>query len=399
VNPRILMIVLSLCANNVSAGDQKQSKLSAFSNFSLVKAFSLAPHAPEKKSFDPLAVTLPDIWNIIEEYQAHNPHLFNKKSVHFFNGGWIYDTSWHPDGVRFAAARRSGGIKIWNRKTKQRITLADTHKSHTAIAYSNKGRLASISDNGDIKIWAPDIDKNKRPSAAWSTHRHDSLLFFDQNDTYLFSANMMWAGPLEQIKIWDIETQKQVVASERGYMTSQLAWLNNTTLIACQCYDEKKIRLYDIRNMQVIRSFYARFNKESKKQVAVLDDRTLLYNNSDSLRFLDLRKNESLPILEQKDKKEILSINVINEEQVVIMESVNNNKRFRQQNSLEAYDLQTGELINVIAQKNISHFSSDFEPIENLCPMLSPCGKAILASHAFDIYLWEQPSLLNALSS
>jgi WD40 repeat protein len=350
----------------LSASDQRQL-LSSSAALPLLEAFS---SNPVKKP--------------VASEQKKKSYLFNKTAT-FQAHSLITDTTWHPDGIRFAIADASREITIWNgKKNKKVVALKSDSQS---IVYSPNGTMLASAEVGNdascrVKIWHSDSIE-----PASSLHLSNSnwcRAIFDPTSKYLVYARHCpeVAKPFEKLCLFDIESQKNSVSSTDNMVAYDMTWLNATTLVIGEASEpETAIRLYDTRTMQQISSFKADIRR-LKNQVACLDENTLICNNTKYLVKRDLRNNKMITV-PLKNVDQLLSFDLSNDRKTALIEHIYIPFIGSGASCLKTFDISTGTCITDIAQKDWK-----FTPYGAI---FSPCNKAIIGQPAnMTVGLWEE---------
>jgi WD40 repeat protein len=366
----IPILFLSLCANNVSAGDQKQSKPSALSNFSLLKAFSLIPSSPSQ------AVS-----------PKQDPTFFTLESA-------IRDVVWHPDGTHFATGTADRKIRVWHRSTKENVTTFKTTSPPESIVYSADGTMLAFTRNGFIELWNT---QNQQGQAKPIGETRQNIAIFDPTSTkliYTIPPQCESGQFVLKLRVQDIKTSQRILSKSLGILHNasldniimhDMTWLDPTTLVVAENhYPKKFIRLYDIRTMQQTHSCNAD-TQPRRNQVACLnsDTKTLMYNNTKHLAIYDLRNDKVIRTISPKKNRALRAFNLSADKNVTVIENENFPLFGDMSIVLETVDSRTGKHIANIAERAWCH--------ESYNPIFSSCGTAILAKTGkSEVHVWEQ---------
>jgi YD repeat-containing protein len=413
-----ITLVLCLLSTALFSSDKKQSILSSLA-ISLSKALSLAPYAPSIQSCDPHTVAPKDLWPLIEEYSATNPYLFNDNPTYSCQECGAITSIWHPNNNQWATACADASIKVWDRKTKKvTATLQDSDEPYatTSMDYSPEGKLlAATHTNGRTTLWTPE---NSKKLCRLYTHA-DKAIFNKEGTQLVVAPNK---DRPEIMALWDIESPHAGIAphsyttatvtnryDKQAFVTSQLTLLNATTVIACHINRSTAstyIRLYDTRSLE---RKAPTVTAQAGAKVACLDEKTIMYNDNNSLYLIDLRipiAHHWIRAIELKNNRTIISFDCSKDRQTVLVESHKGAGK-KLKHYIEAYDIQTGTCIRLFAKalpllnaktpQDYDRVLDEKSRVIPSRPTFSPDSLAFVSTHRA-INLWEQQALHEALS-
>lgn len=178
-------------------------------------------------------------------------HADLSHSLLYGNGGRIPCLAFHPNGQVLFAGSHTGILHLYNAHTLELLDkISDLGQHVAALSISTDGRMLVSADSNDmLHIWdiLDPADENYIPSRAILQPRFTLTNANSVRSIVLCAENRVIAAAcLDQIRLWDLHTQQQLVALSRPVGIIDCLAYSSTYGILASSDSENRILLWQI---------------------------------------------------------------------------------------------------------------------------------------------------------
>jgi len=137
------------------------------------------------------------------------------------HGGLVRSVAWSPEGRRLASVSDDGAVRVWDPDlASQQPTIGPGHRGRVeSVAWSPGGRLlASGGLDGTVRIWDP-AALTQQPKVLTGHDDPVNAVAWSPDGRHLGSG-----GDDRTVRLWDVESAAPLCALGTGSMVCSLAW-------------------------------------------------------------------------------------------------------------------------------------------------------------------------------
>lgn len=209
---------------------------------------------------------------------------------------------WSPNGKYIASGGQDGNVIVWEVSSKKKIFKEFFGKNVCAIEFSDDSKEVFVGlEDGEIKIYRVEFDeafipfggveKPNRYVGALRGHEGKVEFIKRLGGKKVVSVSSVWTGEKSSIKIWDLESKKQVKAfselQERVYSIAVSPDGNDIAMVG----SAKTVRIWNLESgKQVLTIKGVTDNQYAQCSLAyTADGKTLVLGEINSMKFFDVK--------------------------------------------------------------------------------------------------------------
>lgn len=210
--------------------------------------------------------------------------------------------AWSPNGRYIASGGQDRNLIVWEVSSKKKVFKEFFGKNVCAIEFSDDSKEVFVGlEDGEIKIYRVEFDeafipfggveKPNRYVGALRGHEGKVEFIKRLGGKKVVSVSSVWTGEKSSIKIWDLESKKQVKAfSELQERVYSIAVSLDSNYIAT-VGSAKTVRIWDLESgKQVLTIKGVTDNQYEQCSLAyTADGKTLVLGEINAMKFFDVK--------------------------------------------------------------------------------------------------------------
>jgi WD40 repeat protein len=192
-------------------------------------------------------------------------NVATKQRITFFYGHLSSSLAFSPDGRKIASGSENGNIRIWNFASRMNgevlhvdyeeiVAFLGHMAAVNSVVFSPDGsQLASCSDDGTIIIW--DIATNRQIVVFRGHRSHVNTIAYSPDGSQIVSGSHD-----RTVRLWNIATQRQFVKFKGHSDTVNSVAFSSDGRQIVSGSDDETVRSWDVKTQREIRVFRGHSN-------------------------------------------------------------------------------------------------------------------------------------------